>query len=273
LVNETAHDLVGRAFSFTDLQARHVMVPRTEVVAVPVGATLDDVIALAGETTYTRLPVYEGDNDHIVGILKIKKLLPLFVRDVVRDAAIRESVPASSNGHGPAPNGSKPHTLKAFDVRDYMTEPMLVPETLPASEVLTQMRENHGQMGVVIDEYGGTAGIVTLQDIVNRLIGKIEEEEHVEELEGVNADGTLSLDGLTGLGELRDVYDVDLESEEYDVETLGGYVFFRLGRPAIVGDEVEGPDGERLRVEELDGLRVARVRVLPAERAAAVAVA
>lgn len=266
LVNETAHDLVGRAFSFTDLQARHVMVPRTEVVAVPVDATLDDVIALAGETTYTRLPVYEGDNDHIVGILKIKKLLPLFVRDAV----IRESVPASSNGHGPSPNGTGPRTLKAFDVRDYMTEPMLVPETLPASEVLTQMRENHGQMGVVIDEYGGTAGIVTLQDIVNRLIGKIEEEEHFAELEGVNADGTLSLDGLTGLGELRDVYDVDLESDEYDVETLGGYVFFRLGRPAIVGDEVDAPDGERLRVEELDGLRVARVRILPAEQPTAV---
>ncbi len=265
LVNETAHDLVGRAFSFTDLQARHVMVPRTEVIAVPLAATLDDIIAIAAETTYTRLPVFEGDNDHIVGILKIKKLLPLFIRD----AAIRHG--ASPNGHGPSPNGTGPHTLKAFDVRDYMTEPMLVPETLPASEVLTQMRENHGQMGVVIDEYGGTAGIVTLQDIVTHLIGKIEEEEHFEALEGVNPDGTLTLDGLTGLVELRDIYDIDLESEEYDVETLGGYVFFVLGRPAIVGDEVTAPTGERLRVEELDGLRVARVRVWPAEQAAVVA--
>ena len=253
LVDEAAHDLVDRAFTFTDLQARHVMVPRTEVTAVPIDATLDDVIRLAATTSYTRLPVFEGDNDHIVGILKIKRLLPLFLSQLDGQGAR-----AGSNGSAPAPTPPAP-----FNVRDTMMEPTLMPETLPAAEVLTRMRERHVQMAVVIDEYGGTAGIVTLQDIVTHLIGRVREEEETAAPDGLRPDGSLQLDGLTGLVELRERYDIDLESDELDVETLGGYVFFALGRPAQIGDEVLAPSGEILRVEEMDGLRVARVRILP----------
>jgi CBS domain containing-hemolysin-like protein len=229
------------------------MVPRTEVTAVPIEATLDDVIRIAATTSYTRLPVFEGDNDHIVGILKIKRLLPLFLNQMEGRSTV------GSNGRANAQ--SQP--TAAFNVRDTMMEPMLVPETLPAAEVLTRMRERHVQMAVVIDEYGGTAGIVTLQDIVTHLIGRIREEEETAAPDGLRPDGSLVLDGLTGLVELRERYDLDLESDEIDVETLGGYVFFALGRPAQVGDEVIAPSGEILRVEEMDGLRVARVRVLP----------
>jgi CBS domain containing-hemolysin-like protein len=123
------------------------------------------------------------------------------------------------------------------------------------------MRENSVQMAVVIDEFGGTAGIVTLQDIVSHLIGRVQDDE--EEGNGHTADGVLHLDGLTGLVELREQFEIDLLDEGYDVETLGGYVFFVLGRPAIVGDEVQAPTGQRFVVEEMDGLRVARVQVLP----------
>ena len=254
LVEQAAHDIVDRAFSFTDLQARHVMVPRTEVTAVPIDATLDDVIRLAATTSYTRLPVFEGDNDHIVGILKIKRLLPLFLSQLDDQNAT-----ARSNGRGPA----RPQPSPLFNVRDTMMEPTLMPETLPAAEVLTRMREQHVQMAVVIDEYGGTAGIVTLQDIVTHLIGRVREEEEAASGDGLHPDGSLQLDGLTGVAELRERYDIDLESDEIDVETLGGYVFFALGRPAHIGDEVPAPSGEVLRVEEMDALRVARVRILP----------
>ncbi|MBA2277333.1 MAG: HlyC/CorC family transporter [Chloroflexia bacterium] len=250
LVDAAAHDLVDRAFTFTDLQARHVMVPRTELTAVPIDATMDDIITLASTSSYTRLPVFEGDNDHIVGILKIKRLLPLFLSRAEQSASGSNG---QHNGESPAP----------FDIRDYMMIPTLVPETLAAAEVLTRMRESHVQMAVVIDEYGGTAGIVTLQDIVTHLIGRIREEEETSAPEGLRPDGSLALDGLTGLVELRERYNIDLESEEIDVETLGGFVFFALGRPAKIGDEVNAPSGQLLRVEELDGLRVARVRVLP----------
>jgi CBS domain containing-hemolysin-like protein len=261
LVTQTAHDIVDRAFGFTDLQARHVMVPRTEVTAVAIDASLDDVIALSAETSYTRLPVYEGDNDHIIGIVKIKKMLPLFLeRAEQRHRAVQ-------------PNGSTPHVangealtgtlVEGFDLREHMMEPTLVPETLAVSEVLTRMQENHVQMAVVIDEYGGTAGIVTLQDIVNRLLGRVlEEEDGNGEPEGLLPDGTIHLDGLTPIVELNEDYGIDLTAEEIDVETLGGYVFFKLGRAAQIGDEVETETGERVVVEEMDGLRVSRVQVI-----------
>ena len=262
LVNQTAHDMVGRAFSFTDMQARHVMVPRTEVTALPLDATLDDVIQVASQTSHTRLPVFEGDSDHIVGIIKIKRLLPLFL-DRVHATATADAVTlggTGGRGNGPAADLAAEHIAERFDIRDYMMELMLVPETLAASEVLTSMRENHVQMAVVIDEYGGTAGIVTLQDIVTHLIGRIQEEE--DETEGIGPDGVMHFDGLTSIVELRERHNVDLQNEEYDVETLGGYVFFFLGRAAQVGDEVRAPGGQVIVVEEMDGLRVARVRVL-----------
>lgn len=258
LVNQTAHDMVGRAFSFTDMQARHVMVPRTEVTALPLDATLDDVIQVASQTSHTRLPVFEGDSDHIVGIIKIKRLLPLFL-DRVHATATADAITTGGQGDGPAVDLAE-HIAERFDIRDYMMELMLVPETLAASQVLTSMRENHVQMAVVIDEYGGTAGIVTLQDIVTHLIGRIQEEE--DETEGIGPDGVMHFDGLTSLVELREHHNVDLQNEEYDVETLGGYVFFFLGRAAQVGDEVRAPGGQVIVVEEMDGLRVARVRVL-----------
>jgi CBS domain containing-hemolysin-like protein len=251
LVNQAQSDLVGRAFSLNDLQARHVMVPRTEVTALPIDATIDDLITLARDSSFTRVPVYEGDTDHMVGIIKTKRLLSVFL-----DRAQRGN--GQENGHHdePAP----------LDIRDYMTEPMLVPEYVPASEVLTQMRESHVQIAVVIDEYGGTAGIVTLQDIVEQLIGHIADEIKPDtELSTADADGVLHLDGLMGLAELRDQYGIDLARDDFDVETLGGYVFFALGRQAQIGDETITPEGIVLTVEKLDGLRVSRVSVIRPE--------
>jgi putative hemolysin len=228
------------------------MVPRTEVTALPIEASIDDVIQLATDSSFTRVPVYDGDTDHMVGIIKTKKLLTVFLEHM-QQLGQRNGAPAM-------PEDARP----AFDIRQYMTEPMLVPETLPATEVLTLMRQNHSQMAIVIDEYGGTAGIVTLQDIVEHLIGHIQEEIDTESApNGRGPDGELHLDGLTGLAELRDEHDIDLETGEYDVETLGGYVFFVLGRQAQVGDEITGPHGEILTVEAMDGLRVARVAIKP----------
>ncbi len=262
LVTQSAHDIVDRAFSFTDLQARHVMVPRTEVTAIAVDATLDEVMRMASETSYTRLPVYEGDNDNIIGIIKIKRILPLFL---ARAEQRGRDVVSANGATAFAANGSAPGVALAehdLNLRDLMMESTLVPETLAVSEVLTRMQENHVQMAVVIDEYGGTAGIVTLQDIVNRLLGRVLEEEDAAEPAGLLPDGTIHLDGLTPIVELNDEYGIDLSAEQIDVETLGGYVFFKLGRAAQVGDEVETAHGERVVVEEMDGLRVSRVRVI-----------
>lgn len=250
IVDDAAHDLVGRAFVFTDLEARHVMVPRTEVSAIPVDATLEDVIDLLASSPFTRIPVYDGDADNIVGIIKSKRLLPVFLQKL---SAHRK---AASENTEMAPE-------LPFDLREYMFEPVPVPETLPATEVLTQMRATHSQLAVVIDEYGGTAGIVTLKDIVTQLVGRIRDEEDGPAEPELAPNGDLHLDGLVGLSQLREEYGIDLTEDDVDVETLGGYVFYRLGRPGAVGDRVISDAGYVFTVEGLDGLRIARVGIQP----------
>ena len=261
LVQQTAHDLVDRAFTFTDLDVRHVMVPRTEVTAIAVDATLDEVLRTAAETAYTRLPVYDGDTDHIVGVINIKRLLPLLYQNGAGQDAAAEEV---GNGRHLRHVSIEGLANRPFDVRDYMAEPLAVPETVPASDLLNRLRKAHAQLAIVIDEYGGTAGIVSLEDLVESLVGEIEDEFEPVTDSVVASDGSRVLDGLTTLVEAREYFGLDLEQEELDVDTVGGYVFGVLGRPAAIGDEVAAPSGETLRVEELDGLRVARVRVLPA---------
>jgi len=129
--------------------------------------------------------------------------------------------------------------------------------------VLERMRQERVQLAVVVDEYGGTAGIVSLEDLLEALVGEIRDERDPAESGSPAPDGSLVLDGLTPLGELLDRYNLDVTAEGIDVETLGAYVFVRLGRVAQVGDEVPVCD-HRLRVEEVDGVRVARLRLVPA---------
>ncbi len=241
LVEDSAHDLVDRALLFPDLEAQHAMVPRTEIAAVPLESSLDDVLETALRTGHTRLPVYDGDLDHIVGVINVKRLLPQLLAE-------------RSTGLNP--------TNPPFRVVDVMAEVLAIPETAPASALLPGLRDAQSPMAIVIDEYGGTAGLITLVDLVESLVGDITDELDPIRLNGrLTADGSFSLDGLTTLLEAKEFFDLDLE-DDADVETVGGYVFSRLGRPAVVGDEVVTAGGQILRTEELDGLRVARVRVL-----------
>ena len=242
LVEDSAHDLVDRALLFPDLEAQHAMVPRTEIAAVPISASLDDVIQAAMISGHSQLPVYEGDLDHIIGAINVKRLLPLLVAARSTDVAVND---------------------QPFQLRDLMTDVLAVPETSAASALLPQLRDAHTPMAILIDEYGGTAGLVTLVDLVESLVGDITDDLGAASLNGLRtADGSFSLDGLTTLLEAREFYDLEFE-EDVEVETVGGYVFARLGRPAVVGDEIVTADDHVLRVEELDGLRVARIRVLP----------
>ena len=249
LVDPAAEELVDRAFLFGDLEVRHAMVPRTEMAAVPADASFVEVLTVAADTGHLRLPVYEGDADHIVGVLHLKRLLRPTVRAIT--ACDR---PGAADG--------------AFDARAFMDEPLVVPETARAADLLTRMRRTGTQLAVVVDEYGGTAGLVTVEDLVAEVVGEIRDELGPPAPPPVvEPDGSLVLDGLTTLAEAREYHGLDLDDEEVDVETLGGYVFARLGRLAAVGDEVPVPSGRRLRVEALDGLRIARVRVLPPHEA------
>lgn len=242
LVEESAHDLVDRALLFPDLEARHAMVPRTEITAVPRDADLETVMQAATSSGHSRLPVYDGDIDHVVGVIDVKQLLPM----LLASARIRR-------------NGQMPD----FAMADLMTTVLAVPETASASDLLPRLRAAEAPFAIVIDEYGGTAGLITLVDLVESLVGEISDEFEPSSGNGrLSPDGSFSLDGLTTLMEAKEFYDLDLQ--DADVETVGGYVFSVLGRPAVVGDEVMTDQGQILRVEELDGLRVARVWVGPA---------
>jgi CBS domain containing-hemolysin-like protein len=255
LVNEAAQELVDRAFLFSDLDARQVMTPRTEMHAVPAAATFDEVLAEAIASGHSRLPVYEGDLDHVIGVVDVKRLLP-------RVAAER----CARNGRAAL--------AEPFDVRSMMRDVLVAPETAPASALLALLREARAPMAIVIDEFGGAAGMVTLADLVEDLIGDIDDELGAAALKRAPAaDGSFSLDGLTTIVEAKEFYDLELDADELDVDTVGGYVFSWLGRPAVIGDRAPTADDRVLVVEDLDGFRVAQVRVLPAIEAPAVDVA
>ncbi|HEX2032624.1 MAG TPA: hemolysin family protein [Chloroflexota bacterium] len=238
VVEESEARIANRAFSFGDLTAASLMTPRTEVDAVPVDMTLPELISLVSSSGHSRLPVYEGSLDNIVGVL--------FVHDLFRAL------------------GTPP---EAFDLRKLLRPVVAVPESKPADDLLEEMRTGRQQIAVVIEEYGGTAGIITLEDLLEALVGPIEEEATNGRPPRPSAqpqpDGSIIFDGLTRLDEWEEETGVRLDAADHDAaETLGGLVMARLGRIPAVGDEV-GITGRTLRVEELDGKRVAAVRLLP----------
>lgn len=229
---ETA--IAQRAFGLGELSARDVMVPRTEMVCVPTSIDLDPLLDKVVAEGHSRFPVYQGSVDNIVGVVHDRDLIA-FVRQ--EDAR------------------------RAFNVRRVMREALFVPETLPANELLATMRRRQRHLAIAVDEFGGTAGLVTIEDIVERLVGSLQDEfESPEVRVQAQPDGSYRVNGLVNLGELSEAIGRDVESEDYS--TIGGYVFGLLGRRPEVGDEVVDP-AFTARVEALDGLRIALVRLVP----------
>jgi len=238
VVEDEEEEMVRAVFDFGDTLVRQVMVPRTEVVAVSAETTLEDLIADAVRHPYTKLPVFEGSLDHVIGVVHQKDLL----------RALQEGDP-------------RPRTA-----RDLMRETIYVPETARIGNLLARFRRRRQHLAVVLDEYGGTAGVVTLEDLVEEIMGEVGDpfggEPEIQPL----ADGTAVIDGLTPIEEVNDRFQLDLHEPHYD--TLAGFILGRLGRVAHVGDTV-AVDGATLRVEAMDGLRIARVSLAPKPSGAA----
>jgi putative hemolysin len=239
--------ILRRVFDFGDLTARQVMRPRTEIDAIEVSDTLDEVAKTIIECKHSRLPVYEGDLDHIVGILHLKDVFALGAG----------GQPALARGDG----GTDGSAGSSFPVEEIMRPILAVPETLDVADLLNRMQQGGHQMVVVIDEYGGTAGIVTLEDIVEEIVGEVRDEfapagTGANEIT-VTPEGTI-VNGLASIDDVNEALGLDIESES---DTIGGFVFEMLGRKPELGDEVSY-DGYNLRVEGLDGLRIARVKIV-----------
>jgi putative hemolysin len=233
--------IASRAFAFGDLTVGQLMTPRTEIDAVPVGTSLDELLARAREGTHSRLLVFEGTLDNVVGVLHL--------RDLFRAIG---------------PSGTD------FDLRRLVRSVMVTPASKPADELLDELRAARRHIALVLDEYGGTAGLVTLEDLVEALVGRIEEaslDEQARAAVAVDApapdESALVLDGLTRLEEFEELTRTLLPEDVHEqVDTLGGMVMVRLGRVPEVGDEVAIGD-RALRVEAMDGRRVAALRLLP----------
>jgi CBS domain containing-hemolysin-like protein len=230
-IRADAGGLLRELFEFGDLDAAEAMVPRVRVAGIPAGASADEVRRIVRETRHTRYPVYEGDLDHIVGMLHVKDLL----RRVVSGEAIT--------------------------ARDARPMPS-VPETMALDDVLATMQRQRTHMAVVLDEHGGTAGVISLEDLFEEVVGEIDEGHPTKPpLEAVGP-GVLMARGTVRLDEVGQVWDLDLEHE--DVDSVSGLVLARLGRTPVTGDVVEWG---RLRVEVVEtrgkGVGQARITLLP----------
>ncbi|HYD54595.1 MAG TPA: hemolysin family protein [Gemmatimonadaceae bacterium] len=226
-LDETDSAMLAGVFDFHEKRARDVMRPRTEVVALAIDTPEDELRQILRAERYSRYPVYRDDLDDMVGVFLAKDI---WLYD-----------------------GEEPFVLERF-----VREPLYVPDTRPAERVLEDLRRTRAHMAVVLDEYGGTAGILTLEDLVEEVIGDINDEYDLAQREAYESDGVLELMGAMSLVDVRSDY--KLAIPEGDWTTLGGYTFARIGRIPAVGDRAPFPGGE-LEVVAMDGRRVAAVRV------------
>jgi len=224
---EDEKEMIHSIIAFTDTVAREVMTPRTDIDAVEATATVQEVAQVINESGHTRIPVYQESIDRVVGIIHAKDLLKALIE---------------GNGH---------------DIRNIMRPALFIPESKDLHQLLTEFRRSRMLMAIVQDEFGGTAGLVTIEDLVEEIVGDIVDEYDVEEpdVQAVS-ESTWLIDGKLHLDDVNDEIGSQFESEEFD--TLGGFVFGLFGRQPAKGECVE-LDGWDLEVADTDGRRVARV--------------
>jgi len=224
---EEGRELLQSIVDFTETVVKEVMTPRPDIVAIPVEASLTDLRTLFREEQYSRIPVYRKDLDNIVGIVFVKDLVAL------------------------PPAAEPPLTT-------LMRSAYMVPESKRVSELLKEMQRRQAQMAIVVDEYGGTAGLVTVEDLLEEIVGEIRDEYDVEaETVTDEGDGVFVFSGKVSVDEVRERLDVEIEREGF--ETLGGYLLSHLGRMPYVGETFE-VDDLAVEVLEVERRRITKVR-------------
>ena len=230
-LEEDEKEMIHGVIEFADKVAREVMVPRTDMVCLDSNASISDAIAIATEHGYSRIPVYEEDLDHIIGIVYAKDLL----------VHLRE-------GEDDVP------------VRTLMRPPYIVPESKQVDAFLREMQRQRLHMAIVIDEYGGTAGLVTIEDLIEEIVGEIVDEHDLEEPEIQRLDDDSALvDARVSIDEVEDEFQVPLPEGDFD--SIGGLVLDLLGRVPNVGEKIEC-NGLELTVEKVEEQRIEKIRVI-----------
>lgn len=225
-------EMLESVFDFGGLLVRQVMIPRTEIVAIEGDTKLEEIIATVIQHSYTKLPVYEDALDQIIGILHVKDVLRVMNQPDCQETTARELA----------------------------REGIYIPETLPVNDLLHQFRHNRQHIAIVMDEYGGTAGLVTLEDLLEEIVGEVSDQfdEASPEIES-QADGSVLIDGLTLIETVNQQLNLNLSDPHYD--TIAGYFLGKLGHIPNIGDGIES-GGVHLQVESMDGLRIAQLKLL-----------
>jgi magnesium and cobalt exporter, CNNM family len=226
--------MINAVIELGERRVHEVMVPRVAIASVPVDATLEEAVDLVVEVGHSRIPVYHDTIDEIVGILYAKDLLPYL----------------------------KPDAGPRQPLRKLLRPPVLVPESMTVDDLLHEFQRRKVHIAVVLDEYGGTAGLVSIEDLLEEIVGEIQDEYDVEEPMVVRvSDHEARVDGRADVDEILELFDLDLQLEDEDeYDTVGGLVYHRIGGVPSPGDSVE-VDGLRLTVESTDGRRVGKVLV------------
>ena len=223
-------DLIHSVFRFSDTVVKEVMVPRTDIAAIETGAGIDEILLLMNEKGFSRLPVYSETIDNIVGVVYLKDLLPLHIAE------------------------------KPFDIDLVLRKPYIVPPNKNVSVLLKEMRERRIHLALVGDEYGGTDGLVTMEDLIEEIVGDIQDEQEKElrEIEEIAANRYI-VDGKTDIGRVNERIGLDIPEDEF--ETIGGFVLGLFGRLPAEGDQIKH-NNLMFTVLRLRKNRIARIRML-----------
>ena len=238
VIEDVQKEMINNIFEFDDLDAGDIMTHRTDMTAVDVNDPIMDVVKTAIDSGYSRIPVFDDDPDNIIGIIYVKDLLRYIGTDLPKHA-----------------------------MRKIMRTPMYVPESKSCGDLFKEMTSKHTQMAVVVDEYGGTAGLVTIEDIIEAIVGNIQDEydNEEEEISKIN-ETTFTIDGLTDIDELDEIIGKDLPEGDYD--TIAGYIISQLGYLPKQGEHSEVMfENIRFTVLEVENRRIEKVKVeiLPVE--------
>jgi CBS domain containing-hemolysin-like protein len=232
LIDQDEGDMIDGIFELKETVAREIMIPRTHIVAVPSDCALEQLLNVIIESGHSRIPVYGESLDQITGILNAKDLLPLWL-----------------------------NSGQEFNVDAISRPPYFVPETKPIKDLLNELRSKKSHLTVIVDEYGGTSGIVTIEDIVEEIIGDIRDEHDVEEDVFVHQeDGSVLVNARANLDDFEELFGVDVPRGGYD--SLGGFIIHMLGKVPNKGDDVSF--GElHMEIEEGDEKCITSVLVVP----------
>jgi CBS domain containing-hemolysin-like protein len=225
-------EMLDAVFDFNRLLVRQVMVPRTEIIAIPAGTSLDDSINIAIMSRFTKFPVYEGDLDKITGIVHSKDLLRAKQKD--------------SNGDQ--------------TTAELAREPLMVPESSSVRTLLNLFQDHSRHIAIVLDEYGGTAGLITLEDLLEEIVGEVNNpfDDEGPEIMRVNQN-TVLVDGLAAIEDVNESLGTTFHDQNYD--TIAGYFLGHLDHIPEIGEEINLDGGIQLQVVEMDGLRISRVQI------------